>query len=294
MVFVLSVRAMVGRGGKPSRLAVLDVPSTCRDRDYGVIYLAPEPRNMSKNPVAKNITIIDEKDSYLKKVGGSDRTSFNNRLITSAVYTAWLPKDQPDDLLPTVVDTTVFAMTAFKPTDEIEGMIAAQAMAMHYASMECSRRAMIPDQPSEAAQAHRKAAANSSRAFVALLDALDRKRGKGGQQRVIVEHVHVHAGGKAIVGSVNQSSGDGGGVAGETPGEPHTPPPALEHDTALGTVLPPMRGKNAEREALPVSSHAERKMPDARRRKHRTTNGCGIGSDQICPNQARALHSRDD
>ena len=59
------------------------------------------------------------------------------------------------------------------PTDEIEAMIAAQAMAAHHASMECSRRAMVPDQPCEAAQGLRKAAANASRTFVELLSALD-------------------------------------------------------------------------------------------------------------------------
>ena len=53
-------------------------------------------------------------------------------------------------------------------------MIAAQAMAAHHASMECSRRAMVPDQPFEAAQGLRKAAANASRTFVELLSALDR------------------------------------------------------------------------------------------------------------------------
>jgi hypothetical protein len=42
-------------------------------------------------------------------------------------------------------------------------MIAAQAMAMHHASMECSRRAMLPDQPFEAAQGFRKAGANAAR-----------------------------------------------------------------------------------------------------------------------------------
>jgi hypothetical protein len=47
-------------------------------------------------------------------------------------------------------------------------MIAAQAMAMHHASMECSRRAMLPDQPFEAAQGFRKAGANASRTFIEL------------------------------------------------------------------------------------------------------------------------------
>ena len=98
-------------------------------------------------------------------------------------------------------------------------MIAAPAMAAHHASMECSRRSMVPDQPFESAQGLRKAAANASRTFVELLSALDRKRGKGGQQKVTVEHVHIHPGGQAIVGSV-ETGGRGGGGAHEIREEP--------------------------------------------------------------------------
>ena len=89
-------------------------------------------------------------------------------------------------------------------------MIAAQAMAAHHASMECSRRAMVPDQPFEAAQGLRKAAANASRVFIELLAAFDRQRGKGGQQVVRVEHVHVHPGGQAVVGNIAAATGGRG------------------------------------------------------------------------------------
>jgi hypothetical protein len=37
--------------------------------------------------------------------------------------------------------------------DEIQGMLAAQAMAAHHTSMECSRRAMFHEQPFEASVA---------------------------------------------------------------------------------------------------------------------------------------------
>jgi hypothetical protein len=53
-----------------------------------------------------------------------------------------------------------------------------------------------------------------SRNFVALLEALNRHRGKG-QQKVTVEHVHVHQGGQAIVGHVENQ---GGGVTHKTEG----------------------------------------------------------------------------
>jgi hypothetical protein len=42
------------------------------------------------------------------------------------------------------VSVTVDALIGWKPKDEIEGMIAAQLLACHNASMECYRRAMIP------------------------------------------------------------------------------------------------------------------------------------------------------
>jgi hypothetical protein len=165
--------------------------------------------------------------------------------------------------------TAVKGLQAFAPTDEIEGMIAAQAMAAHHASMECSRRAMVPDLPFEAAQGFRKAAANASRTFIELPSALDRKRGKGGQQVVRVEHVHVHPGGQAVVGNVATPALGGGGDAEKRQGEPRTSAPRLAHDTSLGAVLSPLRGADAERETVPVGWDEQRPVPDARRRLDR-------------------------
>ena len=45
-----------------------------------------------------------------------------------------------------------------------------------------------------------------SRTYAMLLEALNRHRGKG-QQKVTVEHVHVHAGGQAIVGNISAPGG---------------------------------------------------------------------------------------
>jgi hypothetical protein len=42
-----------------------------------------------------------------------------------------------------------------------------------------------------------------SRTYATLIEALNRHRGKG-QQKVTVEHVHVHAGGQAVVGMAPQ------------------------------------------------------------------------------------------
>jgi hypothetical protein len=90
---------------------------------------------------------------------------------------------------------------------------------------------------SEAAQGFRKAAANASRTFVELLSALDRKRGKGGQQVVRVEHVHVHKGGQAIVGNVQ-----GGDTAAVTK---RAPPLAIGQEQS-GVTLDDLIGKQPE------------------------------------------------
>jgi hypothetical protein len=76
------------------------------------------------------------------------------------------------------------------------------------------------------------------------IGSLARYRGKG-QQKVIVEHVHVHSGGQAIVGAVNSHPPPGGGGATKTEHQPH----ALEH--AQGETLP--SAIEARTETVPVS-----------------------------------------
>ena len=57
-------------------------------------------------------------------------------------------------------------------------------------------------------------ASRLSQTFVAQMEALNRYRGKG-PQKVVVEYVHVHKGGQAIVGTFTQNKqaegGEGGG-----------------------------------------------------------------------------------
>src|ERR1700693_2483631 len=101
-------------------------------------------------------------------------------------------------------------MVGIGPKDELEGMIAAQLLAAHYAAMECYRRAMLGEQTFEGRRENLNQANKLSRTYATLLDALNRHRGKG-QQKVTVEHVHVHEGGQAIVGHVEHQGGGGPG-----------------------------------------------------------------------------------
>jgi len=56
------------------------------------------------------------------------------------------------------------------------------------------------------------AASKLLRTYTAQVEALAKIRRKG-EQKVRVEHVHVHCGGQAIVGSISHSPGAGGGAA---------------------------------------------------------------------------------
>jgi hypothetical protein len=85
-------------------------------------------------------------------------------------------------------------------------MMAAQLIAAHNAAMEGYRRAMHSEQTFEGRRENLAQANKLSHTYATLLEALNRHRGKG-QQKVTVEHVHVHSGGQAVVGVVQTPGG---------------------------------------------------------------------------------------
>ena len=108
------------------------------------------------------------------------------------------------------------AMAGIAPRDPVEGLLAAQMVAVHEASMECFRRAALPEQIFAGRELGLKYGDKLARTYAALVETLDRHRGKG-QQVVRVEHVTVQAGGQAIVGAVTQGGGGGHRKRGSTP-----------------------------------------------------------------------------
>jgi len=146
-------------------------------------------------------------------MGGSKRDDFNGVLLREALAAMWIPPDSDDDGLDKRIGAAMGALMAFKPADEIEGMLAAQAVALHFGAMECFRRAMLSNQPADIASKQRKDGVNLARGMVDMIEALDRKRGKR-PQVVRVERVMVAAGGQAIVGAVTTGTGAPGGGEG--------------------------------------------------------------------------------
>jgi hypothetical protein len=153
-------------------------------------------------PEVLQIRLWAQGSATLKPLGGSDSDDFNNILADQVTNTLWLAHSDLE-ARQQQSQAACAALIGIKPTDETEGTLAAQMVATHNAAMECYRRSMLVNQTFEGRREELNQANKLTRSFAALSEALNRHRGKG-QQKVTVEHVHVHSGGQAIVGSVNQ------------------------------------------------------------------------------------------
>jgi hypothetical protein len=103
----------------------------------------------------------------------------------------------------TTFDHVAAALRGIRPQDALEGMLATQMVAVHTLAMTCMQRATANDQPDLGVEVNLNRATKLMRTFVMQTEALYRYRGRG-EQKMVVEHVHVHKGGQAIVGPVSQ------------------------------------------------------------------------------------------
>ena len=221
---------------------------------------------MSKNKAvaAATAVTVNEFDDKLKgerkNIGGSKSDHWNDLLVRQAVDALWL-KNSDAETQGKQLSATIAALIGIAPKDELEGMMVAQLLAAHNASMECFRRAMIGEQTFLGRSENLAQANKLSRTFATLIEALNRHRGKG-QQTVRVEHVHVHAGGQAVVGVVGTPGGrDGRKSEGQGRAQiTHAPEQAL-------------RSPDTGRVALPIAGEAERSLQDARRKLARCAKG---------------------
>jgi hypothetical protein len=113
----------------------------------------------------------------LKLISGSMSDDWNNILANQTVSTLW-PKNSDADAVKKQRHAAVDGLIGIAPRDELERMIAAQLVACHSASMECYRRAMIGEQAFEGRRESLSQANKLSRTYAALLESLNRHRGK--------------------------------------------------------------------------------------------------------------------
>ena len=241
-------------------------------------------KKSSKESASINIVANDPEDQKgeLKPIGGSQSDLWNNTLTNQVLQTLWRDYSSEEELTKHY-SATVAALVGINPQDELEGMMAAQLVACHNAAMECYRRAMISDQSFEGRRENLNQANKLSRTYTTLLTALNHYRGKG-QQKVTVEHVHVHKGGQAVVGVVEPAGSLGPGGGGDhrkTEEQPHAKQNADAPE-------PPLRSLDQAGETVSLASDEKWPLPAARGKISRPTEG------QLPCLQTWSLHRRGD
>jgi hypothetical protein len=97
------------------------------------------------------------------------------------------------------------------PQGALESLLAAQMMGVHNAALMFLRNSTADGQDIEARDANVLRAVRLMRLFNEQLEMMQKLKGKAGQQKVTVEHVHIHKGGQAIVGAVGTERTNQGG-----------------------------------------------------------------------------------
>ena len=99
------------------------------------------------------------------------------------------------------------------PQNATEAMLAAQMIATNDDALFFMANATRDDQTFEGRDANVSRATRLMRLHLEQIEAMQKLKGKAGQQKVTVEHVHVYQGGQAIVGAVGTGKPDprGGG-----------------------------------------------------------------------------------
>ncbi len=171
----------------------------------------------------------------------------------------------PDQL---AFNAALAVIDGVRPTDEVEAMLAAHMALTNIALLElvARTRGAIAGHLYQGSGLKRldvlgNLTTKFLRTFTMQVEALARKRRKG-EQTVTVKHVHVHAGGQAVVGNVTHRGGRGVTKIEQRPCGEKPEKPKIRKIP----VRPSMQSANQERDAVPVTSDEKGAVPTARRR----------------------------
>jgi hypothetical protein len=160
-------------------------------------------------------------------------------------------------------------ISGVRPKDEIEAMLAAHMAVTNIALLElvARMRGAIAGHIYQGNGMKRLDLLGNltnkfMRTYTMQVEALARKRRKGGQN-ITVRHLHVHAGGQAIVGNFGHQGGRGLTKNDQRPYERGREKPATRKIPNSQSV----RSADQEREALPITGDQEGALSTTRRRK---------------------------
>jgi hypothetical protein len=141
----------------------------------------------------------------IKKVTGTQGDEASFRILHQAANALVWPLRQEDAII-----NAVSMMAEMAPQNMTEAMLSIQMIAVNEAALMYLSRATLPDQHPHCIDPNVIRATRLMRIFNEQIEAMQKLKGKGSQQKVTVEHVHVYEGGQAIVGPVTAPAGGGG------------------------------------------------------------------------------------
>ena len=172
-----------------------------------VVLSSPEPSTPGTvSELADKTTVTD---AAVPSFQEAFMTADPNLTILLAIQVASSLGD-PLELNRTFQKSTRAAVHSIGARDGVETLLAVQMVGGHNMAMKLLARAALPGQSLEGIEVCLKYANRLLQTFALQMEALKRHR-SGCEQRVSVEHVHIHRGGQAIVGTINRNAGGGGG-----------------------------------------------------------------------------------
>jgi hypothetical protein len=135
----------------------------------------------------------------LKTALGTVSDAFVDMALHHLERAARMPSDGPSDMS---INGALAIIAAFAPKNEMEAALAVQAACTHMVAMVMMARVGGGHGGPHRLPGMASAIAKLTRAYCTQVETYRRLRG-GGDQNIRVEHVHVHEGGRAIVGAIN-------------------------------------------------------------------------------------------
>ncbi len=177
----------------------------------------PEPESLPTGLQKESKDATTSDNTFVVRVNASTNTvSINKELRifgTNNEDSTLVLAKQVVDLVPTtagkhdwqILKWALATIHGIGPKDELEGLLAVQMMGVHSLGIECLRRASWEGQNEIGMDANINRATKLLRTFTTQMEALNRHRGKVGQQ-MVVGNVNVNDGGQAIVGPVSHEA----------------------------------------------------------------------------------------
>jgi len=139
------------------------------------------PRPLQPVPAAPQAVqpsdILHPPPSALRAITGTDHQGLSDQILNAVSAALCLPEGAGPAARAEAAAAAMAAVHGFAPRDPVEGMMAAQAVALHHAAMACFGRAMLPGQSAEVMERLHRQGASLCRAMAEMAEAIDRRHG---------------------------------------------------------------------------------------------------------------------